>query len=60
MAKDKPLDLEHFFQSRQDIAGQQGTVYAQRQVAGIRQLVQEAKLNRATKQAQKTPAKEDK
>lgn len=44
VSKNKPLDLDAFYKSRQEIAGEIGTIYAQRQVAGIRQLVQEAKL----------------
>lgn len=58
MTKEKPLDLDGFYQSRQQLAGEIGTIYAQRQVAGIRQVVQEAKLAEAT--SSKRTSKENK
>jgi len=60
MAKNKPLDLDGFYNSRQEIASGLGTIYAQRQVAGIRQLVQEHKLAQATNKQVKETKKEDK
>lgn len=44
MIIEQPLDLDAFYESRQQLAGENGTMYAQRQLAGIRQVVAEAKL----------------
>lgn len=44
MIIEQPLDLDSFYESRQQLAGENGTMYAQRQLAGIRQVVAEAKL----------------
>lgn len=60
MIKEQPLDLDAFYESRQKLAGENGTMYAQRQLAGIRQVVAEAKLNSVAKAEAKAEAKEDK
>ena len=49
MIIEQPLDLDSFYESRQQLAGENGTMYAQRQLAGIRQVVAEAKLNSVAK-----------
>ena len=49
MINEQPLDLDAFYESRQKLAGENGTMYAQRQLAGIRQVVAEAKLQSVAK-----------
>lgn len=49
MINEQPLDLDAFYESRQQLAGDNGTMYAQRQLAGIRQVVAEAKLQSVTR-----------
>lgn len=60
MIKEQPLDLDAFYESRQKIAGENGTMYAQRQLAGIRQVVAEAKLQSVAKAEAKEDKKEKK
>lgn len=62
MIKEIPLDLDNFFETRQQLASE-GGIYAQRQLAGIRQLVQESKLEQSkptTKQDKKADKEEGK
>lgn len=54
MIKEQPLDLDAFYESRQKLAGENGTMYSQRQLAGIRQVVAEAKLQSVAR-AEATP-----
>lgn len=60
MIKEQPLDLDAFYESRQKLAGENGTLYAQRQLAGIRQVVAEAKLASVVKAEDKKEDKKEK
>ena len=60
MIKEQPLDLDAFYESRQKLAGENGTLYSQRQLAGIRQVVAEAKLASVVKAEDKKEDKKEK
>lgn len=53
MVKQKALDLNRFFETRQEIASNLNSRYAQSQVSNIRKNIQEEKLNSAKKEIKK-------
>lgn len=53
MVKQKSLDLNRFFETRQEIASNLNSRYAQSQVSNIRKNIQEEKLNSAKKEIKK-------
>lgn len=59
MTKEKKFDLDGFYRSRQELAGEINSPYAHRQLSEIRKQVQEAKLSAInTKQNKNTSEKE--
>lgn len=45
--EEKPLDIQHFFETRQQIAGEFGDIHSQRRITDIRQTIAEQKAEEA-------------
>lgn len=53
MVQEKPFDLDNFYRTRQELAGELGSTYAQRQLSEIRRLVQEDNLQKLKEDSSK-------
>lgn len=57
--KEKPFDIQHFFETRQQIAGELGDIHSQRRITDMRQHIQEKRIEEARKAEAKTTKKKE-
>lgn len=47
--EEKPFDVQHFFETRQAIAGELGDIHSQRRITDIRQKIAEQRMEEVRK-----------